>query len=124
MCPVCRKQTDAEGEDSDSEMELSTLEARTSKEDHQMLSSMVEARFEAVNRTLTDAGFSPMKSRKVSSRDKVSSAKRKAEQVKEAAVSYVSACLHVPPIELSCSTGSSAECPCQGCKDLNHLVSE
>ena len=127
LCTPCRKLVDAEDEESDSDVELSTLEVlhvSTSKEDQQALSSMVEARFETVNRTLTDAGFTPMKSRKVSSRDKVSYAKRKAEQVKEAAFSHVSTCLHVQPSELSCSAGTSTECACQGCKDLNQLVSE
>jgi hypothetical protein len=46
LCLVCQKQAGADGEESDSEMELCNLEASASKEDQQVLSSiMVEAVF-------------------------------------------------------------------------------
>ena len=101
------------------EMDISSLNAETA-EDAQVLKSFTEATATSVDQSLQDAGFSPLKGKKVSKRDQESYGKRKAVEVKEAAVSQLATCLKVPVHALKDPSKSA----CLDCDDLHKLTEE
>jgi len=101
------------------EMDISSLDAETA-EDAQVLKSFTEATATSVDQSLQDAGFSPLKGKKVSKRDQESYGKRKAVEVKEAAVSQLATCLKVPVHALKDPSKSA----CLDCDDLHKLTEE
>lgn len=120
LCPNCRKcfeePTSSEPESEDT-MEYADLEAGPSTENIRTLCSISDTSVTALDTTLTEAGFTPVKPKKVSQRDVIGYGKRKAEEVKAAAVSQLAMCLQVPKDVL---VNSSVDCV--NCTDLKALI--
>jgi hypothetical protein len=73
-----------------------------------------------LNMTVSELGCSPLKTAKLSQRDKSSYAKKKVMQITEAVKSKVSHILDVPSDILDCDDEAS----CNKCEDLNVLMNE
>lgn len=125
LCPSCRKYTRThvesaeEDNESDEVMDLHDIVAESSRSDAHVVSNLVDQAQTTVNTSLTSAGFSPMKE-KVSSRDKVKYGKRKATEVKEAAVSQLATVLRVQRDDID----RPPQEDCIKCADMQQLIAD
>lgn len=82
----------------DTDMEVTDLETGVSREDTHALYGFRESTAGALNVSLTEAGFSPIKVSKLSRRDVVGYGKRKAVEAEAAAHSQLATSLDISPV--------------------------
>ena len=127
LCPDCRKMLAAFSDPEQTEDTTSTdadvdieFEPGTSRQDSATVRSIIAETEDALNKTLTDIGYSPLKIQRISQRDKHSYGKRKASEVKEAAISSLATCLRVSGDVLEDKMSKE----CDRCADLELLISD